>query len=98
MIAIQFEWDEPKNNSNQNKHGVSFEEAASSFSDPWARIIQDPDHSLEEDRFIHLGMSMKPRLLIVCHCYRGDGDEIIRIISARSATKMEAANYRKHRR
>ena len=92
MKEIQFEWDEQKNKLNIAKHQVSFEEAKTVFSDAGARIIDDPDHSDEEDRFIILGISQRLRLLIVCHCYRKN-DEVIRIISARKATKNEASNY-----
>jgi len=97
MKAIRFSWDSNKNASNCNKHGVSFEEASSVFGDLWARIIDDPDHSLNEQRFIILGMSNKLRILLVCHCYRGRED-IIRIISARRATKAEAATYQNKRK
>ena len=87
-----FEWDDNKAKTNLKKHGVSFEEAQSVFFDENARIIPDPDHSEEEDRFVILGISLNVRLLIVCHCYR-DKDKNIRIISARKATKKEAGQY-----
>ncbi len=74
------------------KHKVAFEEAATVFSDERALLLADPDHSDEEDRFILLGLSTTLRLLVVCHCYRAN-DETIRIISARKATKPEAAVY-----
>ena len=93
MKEIQFEWDNDKATSNLRKHKVSFEEAKEVFSDPLARIIDDPDHSNEEDRFIILGASSRQRVLIVCHCYRLN-DEIIRIISARRATKNEQRYYK----
>jgi len=92
MKAIQFEWDEEKNRANIKKHGVSFEDAKTVFYDENARIINDPDHSEEEDRFIILGLSFQMKMLIVCHCYR-ERDEIIRIISARQATKKETKEY-----
>ena len=92
MKDIQFEWDEMKNALNKNKHGISFEEAASVFADPDALIIPDPDHSIEEDRFLILGFSLKLKLMVVCHCYR-KADAVIRIISARSATRNEAKQY-----
>jgi hypothetical protein len=89
--GLTFEWDETKDVSNQRKHGVSFEEAESAFADERGRLIADPDHSDQEDRFILMGMSTRLRLLIVCHCYRyGD---TIRIISARKANRSERAQY-----
>jgi uncharacterized protein len=89
---IHFVWDEVKSQANVSKHGVSFEEARTVFFDEDARLMHDPDHSKAEDRFVLLGMSRKPRLLIVCHCYRKD-DQLIRIISARKATRTEARQY-----
>ena len=71
----------------------SFEEAQSVFLDPNARLIADPDHSDTEDRFILLGMSETLRILVVCHCYRDDENALIRIISARKATKQETKSY-----
>jgi len=88
-----FSWDEDKEAANQKKHGISFREAVTVFSDPNILIKHDIDHSDNEDRFIILGISDKTRLLVVCHCYR-ESDEIIRIISARKATKNESAEYR----
>jgi len=92
MNDIQFEWDEQKNLVNIAKHKVSFEEASTVFADSNARVIDDPDHSDDESRFIILGISHKLRLLVVCHCYR-ESYEVIRIISARKATKNEVKNY-----
>lgn len=92
MDDIVFQWDEQKSRSNKRKHGVSFAEAETVFFDERAIRFEDPDHSQEEDRFIMLGMSLLLRVLIVCHCYRSD-DRVIRIISARKATKCEAAAY-----
>jgi uncharacterized protein len=89
---IHFVWDEVKSRANVSKHGVSFEEARTVFFDENARLMHDPDHSKNEDRFVLLGMSRKPRLLLVCHCYRED-DQLIRIISARKATRAEARQY-----
>jgi uncharacterized DUF497 family protein len=89
-----FIWDDTKACANFKKHGVSFEEARSVFHDDHARLIADPDHSEEEERFIILGISLKPRLIIVCHCYR-ENDTVIRIISARTATRREANLYRR---
>lgn len=94
MESINFEWDEHKNHINQRKHGVSFDEAKSVFYDNDALVIDDPEHSEEEDRFIILGLSSKAKLLVVCHCYRAS-DTVIRIISARKATKTESSFYGK---
>ena len=92
MADFGFEWDRRKSNENQRKHGVSFEEASSVFSDEHALLIPDPEHSSEEDRFLLLGMSASLRTLVVCHCYR-KSDEVIRIISARKASRSERAQY-----
>jgi uncharacterized protein len=89
---IHFTWSSAKNSQNQSKHGVSFQEARSAFFDERARLMHDPDHSDQEDRFLLLGMSRRLRLLLVCHCYR-ESDEEIRIISARKATAVEAEQY-----
>ena len=89
---LSFEWDENKNRINQIKHKVSFEEAQTVFYDEQALVIDDPEHSEEEERFIILGMSTKAKLLIVCHCCRA-AENVIRIISARKATKTEASYY-----
>ena len=93
MSTLTFEWDARKAAANEKKHGASFEEAKTAFADENARLIDDPDHSGEEDRFILLGLSGSLRLLIVCHCYR-DFEGTIRIISARKATQSEALHYR----
>ena len=92
MDGIHFTWDKRKNTTNQKKHGVSFEEAKTVFLDEYARLIPDPDHSDEEDRFILLGFSAHLRMLIVSHCYIDEG-QIIRIISARKANKSEQKQY-----
>jgi uncharacterized DUF497 family protein len=92
MNSLQFEWDPRKANANLKKHGISFEEAKSVFYDDRARLIDDPDHSDEEDRFVLLGLSHSLRVVVVCHCYRGDGD-VIRIISSRKATARESKTY-----
>ncbi|TVL95418.1 MAG: hypothetical protein CV087_24350 [Candidatus Brocadia sp. WS118] len=93
MNHIKFEWDETKNIANQKKHDISFEEAKTVFYDENARLIADPDHSSDkEDRFILLGLSSSLRMLVVIHAYWKD-DEIIRIISARKATKSESKYY-----
>jgi uncharacterized DUF497 family protein len=92
MSTLRFEWDEQKAIANARKHGVSFDEARSVFVDERAKLIDDPDHSEDEDRFILLGLSSALRMLIVCHCYRSEGN-VIRIISARKATAKESRFY-----
>ena len=89
---IAFEWDPAKAAANIKKHRVSFEEARSVFFDEFATQFFDEDHSLSEERFLILGLSSGTKLLIVCHCECENG-EIIRIISARRATKRESAFY-----
>jgi uncharacterized DUF497 family protein len=91
MIELRFEWDEKKYNLNQRKHGISFLEAQTVFSDENGLLLDDPDHSLEEERYIILGIS-KLRLLVISHTYRKE-DLIIRTISARKATRMEHKQY-----
>ena len=92
MDGIEFEWDRAKSAANRTKHGVSFEEAASAFEDETALLIPDPAHSATEDRFVLLGLSHRARLLVIVHCYR-QSDSIIRIISARKATRREHVQY-----
>lgn len=92
MGNIEFAWDRLKARSNLVKHGVSFEEAKSVFLDENARLIDDPDHSAEEQRFLLLGYSFQARCLIVSHCYR-ESDSVVRLISARRATKHEEELY-----
>ncbi len=89
---IEFEWSQAKSGSNLKKHGISFEEAQTVFYDEYARQFFDDDHSEHEDRFIMLGTSNRARVLIVCHCERAS-DAIIRIISARKATRKERNFY-----
>jgi uncharacterized DUF497 family protein len=89
---IEFAWDRRKARSNVAKHGVSFEEAQTAFQDESARLIDDPDHSEDEDRFLLLGYSFRARCLIVNHCYR-QSDSTIRLISARRATPHEEEMY-----
>jgi uncharacterized protein len=89
---IEFEWDSAKATSNLRKHGVSFDEAQSIFYDEFAVQFFDDEHSGSEDRFLLLGMSTGARLLLVCHCERKGGN-VIRIISARKATKHESTFY-----
>lgn len=92
MEELYFEWDENKNVINQKKHHISFEEAKTVFYDDDALIIDDTEHSEKEDRFLILGFSNKSNLLIVCHCYR-QSDTVIRLISARKATRNEQDQY-----
>ncbi len=94
-MSPRFEWDAGKAAANERKHGISFEEAQAVFFDDNARIINDSEHSQAEDRFVILGMSSRHRALVVVHCYRKD-DAVIRLISARKATKRERAQYEEH--
>ena len=95
MDDLQFEWSFDKSVSNIKKHGVSFDEAKTVFTDEYARLIGDPDHSQDEDRFLLLGTSIESNLLVVCHCVREA--ESIRIISARKAGKQERKVYEDYR-
>ncbi|MCZ8158745.1 MAG: BrnT family toxin [Rhizobiaceae bacterium] len=92
MSSLHFEWDPKKATLNLRKHGVSFEDAQSVFSDESGLLIDDPDHSEDEDRFVLLGLSHSLRLLVVVHCYRSEG-KVIRIISARKADAQERSIY-----
>ena len=92
MSALQFEWDSTKASANLRKHGVSFEEAVTVFADENGLLLADPDHSEDEERFLLLGLSTQPRLLVVSHCYREDQDTI-RLISARKADRSERQQY-----
>mgnify|MGYP001766189789 CR=1 FL=1 len=89
---ISFSWDERKNEFNKKKHGGSFDEAKTVFFDENAIRYFDPDHSEDEDRFLMVGVSRNLRMIIVCHSFR-EQDSVIRIISARKATKSEEDNY-----
>ena len=89
---MTYEWDEVKAQLNIAKHGVSFDEAKSVFGDEFGLVIFDEEHSQGEERFLLLGQSARSRILLVVHCYK-DGD-IIRIISARKATKNEQKQYK----
>ena len=91
-MGLFFEWDPRKAAANLRKHGVSFEDAQSVFADERARLIDDPDHSTEEERFLLLGLSSSLRILVVAHVYRAGGN-VIRIISARKATREEQRFY-----
>ncbi len=92
LMSLNFSWDDKKNTINKKKHKISFEEAETAFYDERAKIISDPDHSQEEERFILLGMDFKLKLLVVCHTFL-EKVGIIRIISARKATKKERNKY-----
>jgi uncharacterized DUF497 family protein len=92
LAIMQFIWDENKNKANIKKHKISFEEAKSVFFDINAKMIHDPDNSITEDRFIMLGLNELLKLLVVCHCYK-ESNDIVRIISARKATKKETLKY-----
>ena len=87
---LEFEWDVEKSVLNMKKHGVSFLEAATAFSDALSLTIEDPDHSENEDRFLLVGMSTDRRLLVVVHVVR---DVCYRIISARKANRHERKSY-----
>ena len=89
---LKFEWDENKNEINQRKHGISFDEVTSVFRDTFAIVFDDPDHSDYEERFLIIGTSDERGICLVSHCYRGQ-DQVIRIISARKATKTERNIY-----
>ena len=97
MRELRFDWDDRKDVANRRKHGVSFAEAESAFLDEDALIIEDPDHSEVEGRFILLGVSAGLRVLFVCHCVRESGS-LIRIISARRANRHEQEQYRERLR
>lgn len=92
MSDPAFEWDKRKSSENKRKHGVTFEEAKSAFLDENARVIPDPEHSVDEDRFVLLGLSLQLRVLVVVHCYRQEAN-VIRIISARKADRSERRQY-----
>lgn len=91
MTPLEFEWNPAKAASNLKKHGVSFEEARTAFEDEEALLIPDPEHSVDEERFILLGLSGASRLLVVIHCERGP--DVVRLISARKAERTERATY-----
>jgi len=91
MSQIRFEWDPRKARSNKKKHGVSFEEARSVFFDEQGLLLEDPQPLHEEERFVLLGLSVSLRLLVVVHALREE--DVIRIISARRATRLETREY-----
>ncbi|EGC04255.1 MULTISPECIES: BrnT family toxin [Ruminococcus] len=92
MDTLNFEWDEHKNEINKKKHGLSFETATEVFYDELAILFDDPDHSDDEERFLIIGTLKSSKICIVSHCYR-DNDNVIRLISARMATKSEIRYY-----
>jgi uncharacterized protein len=91
-VSYYFEWDPAKAAANLRKHGVSFEEATEVFGDPLAMNMADPDHSLDEERFVVLGVSRGRRLLVVAYAERGIWT---RLISAREAARAERRQYEK---
>ena len=97
MNYIEIVWNDKKNKLNQQKHGISFTEAKTVFFDENARLISDTEHSLYEERFILLGLSNVLKMLIVVHSYRED-NEVVRIISARKATKNETKLYNRRKK
>ncbi len=96
MDSLRFEWDEEKNELNKQKHKISFETAKEVFYDELAILFDDPDHSIGEERFLIMGMLKSSKICIVSHCYR-DNENVIRIISAREATKTEKRFYEEGR-
>ena len=95
MYKDMFEWDQAKAETNAHKHGVTFGEASTVFSDTYALVIDDPDHSEQESRFVIIGLALFAQVLVVCHCWR-EGARI-RIISARKATRHEDEQYWRRR-
>ena len=89
-MSLTFEWDPDKARENERKHGVRFAEAATVFGDPLSVTVPDPDHSVGEARFLTIGMSHQQRLLVVAHA---DRDDVVRLISARAATRVERKVY-----
>ena len=93
MGDLRIEWDTNKARANLRKHGITFDEAETAFSDDNALLLFDPDHStVDEERLVLIGISIALRVLVVIHCERDSGDTI-RLISARRATKSERAQY-----
>jgi uncharacterized DUF497 family protein len=89
---MKFTWDPKKASENIKKHKITFDEAVSVFHDPLAKITDDPDHSIDEERFLLIGHSSRENLLIVVHVYKEEV-ETIRIVSARKATKKEKRDF-----
>ena len=94
MPLLRFEWDDAKESRNRRKHRVSFQEALTVFTDDRALFMEDPDHSVEEERFLLLGLSSTLKKLVVSYCYR-EREEVIRIITARRANSRERALYQR---
>jgi uncharacterized DUF497 family protein len=94
IVALNFEWDHEKSDKNILKHDVSFDEAISIFDDPMYITFLDDEHSIDEERYITIGLSNRGRLLLVAHA---EGDDRIRIISARKTTKNEEKFYEEAR-
>jgi uncharacterized DUF497 family protein len=92
MAELRFEWDPRKATANLAKHGVTFQEAQTAFSDEGALLLDDPEPAAGEDRFVLLGLSAKLRILVVIHCYR-KAEQVIRLISARKADRLERQQY-----
>jgi len=92
VSGFLFEWSYPEAQENLRKHGVSFEEATTVFGDPLSRTVHNPDHSVEEDRYVTIGRSSTQRVLVIVHTERG---ERIRLISARLANRSETRQYEK---
>ena len=92
MEQLKFEWDENKNKTNLKKHGIDFIEAQTVFYDDSSIVFDDPQHSTDENRFVIIGQSFNSNICLVCHCYRQE-NKVIRIISARKATKKEVDRY-----
>jgi uncharacterized DUF497 family protein len=97
MTELRFEWDKRKEKANVKKHGISFDEARTVFYDENAIQFFDPDHSDDEDRFILLGISLRLRIIVVCHCFR-ESDTVVRLISARKADSDEENEYWRRRK
>ncbi len=93
-MKYSFKWDDEKNIANFRKHAVWFEEARTIWADVRATEFFDPEHSTDEDRYVRIGFSTQHKLLLVIFCERNDGN-VIRIISARKATKHEMEQYEK---
>lgn len=91
-MDLRIEWEAAKARANTLKHGVTFEEAETAFYDDYAIVVPDPDHSSGEERFLLIGLSSALRVLVVVHCETDNGD-VIRLISARRATRSERAQY-----
>ncbi len=92
MADLHFTWDAAKARANVAKHGVSFEEAETAFSDEEAILLPDPEHSASEERFVLIGLSIALRVLVVVHCEPGSSGAV-RLISARRATRSERGQY-----